>query len=190
MTRSMLIATFFLLHAVAATSDQDLHHVGDFHNVSSKDGGEHCAGYSLGLWKYGDQLLGLLDVHQGLCGDPPCGVIRDVKLDSRTGRLEFWSSINDQKIQFEGTMTAGTIDGAFNGERAGLGLDRDRMISGLEPNHSIVAWCKFWGSVPRCSGVQEMCKSINVMGVKGAGLTPRLARTRCTGAQLRLQRAG
>lgn len=190
MTRSVLIATFFLLQAVAATSDQDLQHVGNFHNVSSKDGGEHCAGYSLGLWKYRDQLLGLLDVHQGLCGDPPCGVIRDVKLDSRTGRLEFWSSINDQKIQFEGTMTAGTIDGAFNGERARLGLDRDRMISGFEPNHSIVAWCKFWGSVPRCSGVQEMCKSINVMGVKGAGLTPRLARTRCTGAQLRLQHAG
>ena len=190
MTRSVLIATFFLLQAVAATSDQDLQHVGDFHNVSSNDGGEHCAGYSLGLWKYGDHLLGLLDVHQGLCGDPPCAVIRDVKLDSRTGRLEFWSSINDQKIQFEGTMTAGTIDGAFNGERARLGPDRDRMISGFEPNRSIVAWCKFWSSVQRCSGVQEMCRSINVPGVKGAGLTPPLTQTHCRGVQGRSQRAG
>jgi len=165
MIRPVVLTTLLLLQPIA-TSGQDLQHVGDFHNVSSQDGGEHCAGYSLGLWKYHDQIVGLLDVHEGLCGDPPCGVIRDVKLDSKTGQLQFWSSINDQKIQFEGALTHGAIEGAFNGERARLALDRGRMSSSFEPNRSIVAWCTFWSSVPRCGGVQELCRSINVPGGK------------------------
>jgi hypothetical protein len=155
-----------LLMQAAATSAQDLQHLGDFHNVSSKDGGEHCAGYSLGLWKYRDQIIGLLDVQQGLCGDPPCGVIQDAKLHPKTGRLEFWSLINDQRIQFDGTMTRARIDGVFNGRGARLVRDTDRMGSDFEPNRSISSWCRFWSSVPRCGGVRELCDSINVPGVK------------------------
>ena len=176
--RLMLNVTPFLLIAVAASA-QDLRHLGDFGNVSSNDGGEHCAGYSLGLWRYGDQLLGLLDLHQGLCGDPPCAVIRDATLDTKTGRLEFWSTINDRKIQFEGTMTTGAIDGALNGERVRLQLARDRMSSGFDPNYSVIAWCKFWGSVARCSGVQEMCLSINTPGGKSAAPSSSVTQTGC-----------
>lgn len=159
MTRITLLAVIFMLVA-GAPAAEDLQHVGNFHNVSSKDGGEHCAGYSLELWKYGERFLGLLDVHEGLCGDPPCGVIRDVRLDPKTGSFEFWSSINGQQIQFEGTLTREAIDGVFNRQRTRLNIDRDRMISSFEPNRSLVAWCDFWRSVARCSGVQELCKSI------------------------------
>jgi hypothetical protein len=149
-----------ILWVAAAPSAQDLQHVGNFHNVSSRDGGEHCAGYSLGLWKYRERLLGLLDVHQGLCGDPPCAVIRDAKLDMRTGSLEFWSLIDGQKIHFEGALTHEAIDGMFNEQRARLVIDRGQMISSFEPNRSLAAWCDFWRSVPRCSGVDELCRSI------------------------------
>ena len=139
MTRPILLALLLVVQPLAAHSD-DLQHVGDFHDVSSKDGGEHCAGYSLGLWKHRGRVLGLLDVHAGLCGDPPCAVINDAKLGPRTGRLEFWSSIQSQKIQFKGTMTPEAIDGEFNGERARLARDRNRTSSNFEPNRNISAW--------------------------------------------------
>ncbi len=66
-------------------------------------------------------------------------------------------------------MTRETIDGVFNGQRARLARDRDRMSSGFAPNRSILAWCKFWSSVPRCSVVRELCESINVQGIKSRG---------------------
>lgn len=168
MTRPVLLALLLFLQPVATRVDQ-LQYLGSFHNVSSNDGGEHCGGYSLGLWKYRDSVLGLLDVHAGLCGDPPCGVIRDVSLDSKTGRLEFWSLINGQTIQFQGRLTRESIDGAFNAERVRLAQDRDRMSSSFEPDRDILAWCKFWSSVPRCGGVRELCESINVQGTKTEG---------------------
>ncbi len=62
------------------------------------------------------------------------------------------------------------IDGVFNGERARLARDRNRMGSNFEPNRSFLAWCKFWGSVPRCSGVRELCDSISVPGAKNRGM--------------------
>jgi hypothetical protein len=160
-----VLLVLLVLHPVTTRADQ-FQYIGSFHNVSSKDGGEHCAGYSLGLWKYGERVLGLLDLHAGLCGDPPCGVIKDASLDSRTGRLVFWSSINGQKIQFVGTLTRETIDGAFNGKLARLARDRDRMTSNFEPDRNVLAWCTFWSSVPRCSGVRELCESINVQRTK------------------------
>lgn len=167
-TRPALLALLVVLQPLATRAD-DLQYLGSFHNVSSKDGGEHCAGYSLALWKYHERILGLLDVHEGLCGDPPCGVIRDVRLDSGTGHLGFWSLINGQKFDFQGTLTRGAVDGAFNGERARLAQDRDRMTSSFGPDRNVLAWCKFWSSVPRCGGVRELCGSINVQGSKRGG---------------------
>jgi hypothetical protein len=161
--RTIFITVPFLLIA-GVVSAQDLQHLGNFDNVSSNDGGEHCAGYSLGLWKHRNEVIGLLDVHAGLCGDPPCAVIRDAALDPKTGRLRFSSSINGQKIQFRGTMTRGAVDGVFNGEPARLVLDREGTSDDFEADRTLPAWCKFWGSVPRCSGVQDLCESINVPG--------------------------
>ncbi len=168
MTRPVLLLLLLIFPPVAMPADQ-FHYVGSFHNVSSKDGGEHCAGYSLSLWKYDERVLGLLDVHAGLCGDPRCSVINDPSFDSKTGRLAFWSSINGQKIRFQGTLTRETLDGAFNGKRARLARDRDRMSPKFEPDRNVMEWCRFWSSVPRCSGVRELCESINVQGTKSGG---------------------
>ncbi len=111
----------------------------------------------MGLWKHRNELLGLLDVHAGLCGDPPCAVIDDAALDAKTGRLKFSASISGQKIQFEGTMTQAAIDGLFNARRARLARDTQGAGGDFEPNRSLAAWCRFWGSVPRCRGVRELC---------------------------------
>jgi len=152
-----VIACALLLPSLTA-STQDLQHLGSFHNVTSQDRGEHCSGYSLGLWKYRDELLGLLDVHAGLCGDPPCAAIRGATLDAKSGRLEFSASIDGQTIQFEGTMTRAAIVGLFNGRRARLARDTQGTDEEFEPNRSLRAWCRFWGSVPRCRGVRELCE--------------------------------
>ena len=93
-----ILAALVCTIPIAALPGQDLQHLGNFHNISSNDGGEHCAGYSLGLWKYRDEILGLVDVHAGLCGDPPCAVIQDAKLDARSGRLRFRSTVNGRQI--------------------------------------------------------------------------------------------
>ena len=161
-----VLSSLPLLFAFAAAPAQDLQHLGNFDNVSSNDGGEHCGGYSLGLWKYRDELIGLLDVHAGLCGDPPCGVIRDAALDPKTGRLRFWSAINEQKIGFEGTLEREAVDGEFSGNHARLILDKDLTSRDFGPNRNMAAWCKFWVSVPRCSGVRDLCQSIDGPGTK------------------------
>ena len=165
MTSRIVIVLSFVLATLTASA-QDLQHLGTFHNVSSQDGGEHCSGYSLGLWTFRSELLGLLDVHAGLCGDPPCGVIHDAALDPKTGHLRFSSSINGQKIEFKGTMTHGAVDGLFNGKRARLARDTQGTGEDFEPNGSVSAWCGFWGSVPRCTGVRDLCGSIDVQGAK------------------------
>ena len=154
----IVIALASLLRTISASA-QDLQHLGRFHNVSSQDRGEHCSGYSLGLWKYRDAVLGLLDVHAGLCGDPPCAVIDDAALDPKAGRLRFSASIDGQKIQFEGTMAQAAIEGLFNARRTHLARDTQGASEDFEPNRSLAAWCRFWSSVPRCRGVRELCKS-------------------------------
>jgi len=164
----LFLLPLLVLQPVATLADE-FQYVGTFHNVSSKDNGEHCTNYSVDLWKYNERVLGLLDVHVGLCGDPPCGVIKDPRLDSKTGRLGFWSSINGQKIEFKGTLTRETIDGTFNGMRTRLARDPDRMRSNFEPDRNVLAWCKLWSSVPRCVGVRDLCESINVTVTTGRG---------------------
>lgn len=158
MTRPVLLALVLLMHA-GATRAEPLRYVGRFHDVASTDGGEHCAGYSLGLWTYRDRVLGLLDVHAGLCGDPPCGAIEDARLDSRTGRLTFRSTVDGRPIHFQGTLTRETIDGAFDGVRARLAREGDAVGSSFGPDRDVSAWCAFWSTVPRCSGVGELCES-------------------------------
>jgi hypothetical protein len=133
--------------------------LGSFGNVASSDGGEHCTGYSLALWKSDARVLGLLDIHQGLCGDPPCGVIQDASLDPQTGRFAFWSSI-DKRWDFVGTLTADTVVGALNGERVRLERERDSPGVDFKPNQTLESWCEFWSGVRRCRGVRELCASL------------------------------
>jgi hypothetical protein len=103
-------------------------------------------------------------------------VISDARLDSKTGRLQFSSTLDGQKIRFEGTVTREAIDGMFNGQRVRLARVRDRRSSDFPPNRSILAWCKFWSSVPRCTGVRALCESLDVRASKDPGPTPLVSR--------------
>jgi hypothetical protein len=135
--------------------------VGSFADVKSRTG-EHCYGYSLDLWRSNDRLIGLLDIHRGLCGDPPCGAIADAKLDPKTGRLTFATSIGGERWMFDGTLTKAAVTGTLNGERVRLprNHERDKYFTDFKPDQSLAAWCEFWAAVKRCGGVRELCTSL------------------------------
>ncbi len=54
--RAVTLAALLCAPPLGAAA-QDLHYLGFFHNVSSGDGGDHCAGYSLRLWRYRERAV-------------------------------------------------------------------------------------------------------------------------------------
>jgi hypothetical protein len=139
---------------------QDVTRVGHFASVrvSVATGDAHCYGHSLTLWEHRGRIIGLLDVHQGLCGDPPCGVLEDVSYHSGTGRLAF-SSVVGTRFDFVGTVRRADIIGTLTGQRVRLERDRNGRES-LESDRSLAGWCQFWDRVPRCGGVKELCAAL------------------------------
>lgn len=134
-----------------------LSRAGSFDNVTSRDGGEHCSGYSITLWTHKKAIFGLFDVHSGLCGDPPCVLIRDVKHSSDSGRFSFSAHLQGTRYDFEGFLLSDTLRGTLNGEALRLPR-RDSMTA--RQDISIEEWCGAWRSVTRCSGVKEFCQDV------------------------------
>ena len=137
----------------ASASAQDFTAVASFDNVRGSSSG-HCYGWSLALWRYKGRLLGLLDRHQGLCGDPPCRTLADVSHDAKTGRLTF-SAFG---MPFNGTLRRNEVIGKLGDERLRLKRRTDRMDA--RSDQTLDAWCDFWRTVPRCKGVAELCSSL------------------------------
>ena len=85
---SLLVSCLFLAADAPGTQQKDeIKAIGCFANVQSD--GEHANGYSVQLWFRGNGMIGLIDYHRGLLGDPPMGVLSDVRYDSLTGKLSF-----------------------------------------------------------------------------------------------------
>jgi hypothetical protein len=147
-------ALALMLHSSAA--GQDLTPVGAFDNVRESVATGHCYGYSLKLWRYRGQILGLLNRHNGLCGDPPCESLVNVSHDTRTGRLSF-SALG---VMFAGTLRRDDVIGTIEGKRVRLTREKEdpgRMHS--PHDKSLDAWCHFWRDVPRCRGVDRLCST-------------------------------
>ena len=86
--RVALILSVVLAHTcLIASAMGQVEVLGTFSNVRHTE--EHAYGYSLRLWKEGNQLFGLLSVYTGEPSDPPVGILEDVKFDPRTGQLSF-----------------------------------------------------------------------------------------------------
>lgn len=153
MMRSAMILV--VLMAVAAPArGQTFESLGSFANVRSNDKGKHCSGYSIGLWRNRGRVIGLFNVHEGLCGDPPCGVIEDVSLNSKTGRLLFAATVR-RRWTFDGTLTRDGLTGTLNGQH--VHLTRERTRSRVASDRSLAGWCEFWSAIPRCRGVTVLC---------------------------------
>ena len=152
----LFVAWALALMVHSAAAGQDFTAVGFFDNVRESRGEEpHCYGYSLELWRYKGQILGLLDRHNGLCGDPPCEALANVSHDPGTGRISF-SALG---IAFVGTLRRDDVIGTIDGKRVRLKRDRQDLLDSTRDN-SLDAWCRFWRGVPRCSGVDGLCSSL------------------------------
>jgi len=110
---------------ISPRNDSAVKALGTF--IKVKSDGEHANGYSITLWKQNDEIIGLVAVHRGLIGDPPAGLLENVKFDPQTKKLSFTAKLtlgqfydNDQKdvpsqdiLEFGGTLTnkklAGTV---------------------------------------------------------------------------------
>jgi hypothetical protein len=139
----------------ASPSAQEFTPIGSFDNVQQSTSEEpHWYGWSLELWRYKDRVLGLLDHHEGLCGDPPCRALTDVSHDSKSGRLTFSAF----EIRFMGTLTRNEVVGTLGTERLHLKRNNDRTDA--RSDRRLDEWCEFWRGVPRCKGVAELCRAV------------------------------
>lgn len=125
--RSILLAVAAILACVPvqasqATSDS-LKVIGEFSNLRYTE--EHAYGYSVQLWKKGDQLLGLLLVAEGSAEDIPIGLLDAVGFQASTGRLSFQAKLTTGVVllaggrqepsrdlfEFSGTLHGDTLSG-------------------------------------------------------------------------------
>ena len=99
--------------------------IGEFSNMRFT--GEHAYGYSVQLWRNGDNLMGLFLASEGLAGDTPTGILENLKFDARTGKLSFRAKLtmgvevlgNGRQastrdlFEFDGTLTKTALAGTL-----------------------------------------------------------------------------
>ena len=71
---------------------------------------EHQYGYSVELWQEKTRVFGLFLSSEGLTGDTPTGLLEDVALDSKTGRLTFPARLSTEMTVAKNNKEAPTRD--------------------------------------------------------------------------------
>ena len=167
----LLIVFVFLIAAAnarAQTFQKELpvRVLGNFMRIKSD--GEHEYGFMVELWKQGDKVYGLISAHDGLIGDPPTGVLENIRFDRRAGKISFtaklslgvtlddnYKSIPTHDIfEFKGILTKTRLTGnlvvtsLFDGkslvEKKKLNLPRSKEWSSwMERYNSYADWKKF-----------------------------------------------
>ena len=131
--RSLLVAVIaWTCVGSVQAANESVKFFGDYSHVESSTG-EHCDGYSVTLWKHKDSLIGFIDHHRGLCGDPPTGILEEVSYTASTGSLSFTAKLSDgcifiQKsrqcvptkdiVKFKGTLQRQVLEGMISWYRA------------------------------------------------------------------------
>jgi hypothetical protein len=141
---SPLIALLFLtifgtVHA-QTKSELPVKPLGTFMRVKSDDG-EHAYGYDVALWKQGSKIYGLISAHAGLIGDPPAGLLENVRFDPRTKKLSFTAKLSlgvdgdnvpsHDIFVFEGMLTATRLAGNLlvKNEQCGKACTERKIIN-------------------------------------------------------------
>ncbi|MCB0339507.1 MAG: hypothetical protein KDD53_07885 [Bdellovibrionales bacterium] len=139
----------------AALWAEPLQFVGSFNGIESQDGGTHCGGYALQIWRLVDgSHFGLIDHAEGICGDSPCLIVPSLSYDEGAHKLSFKTKTGDRSYIFEGILGSTSLMGVLNGEA--IDLKKDQNISSYS---TFERWCRFWIDVPRCAGVKEFCNT-------------------------------
>jgi hypothetical protein len=111
--------------------------VGTFLNV--KYIADDAVGYSLRLWKQGNQIFGLLSVYTGPPSDPPTGILEDVKFDPRTRKFSFSARLSTGLVSGRGYSRVPSRDrfsfsGVLTGkEVSGVLKHADELFPGDRP---------------------------------------------------------
>ncbi len=157
----------------AHASDEQVVFLGDYSHVESASG-EHCDGYDVQLWRYKGSVIGFLNHHRGLCGDPPMGMLEDVVYSKSTGDLSFKVRISEgvtsdpagkffatkEIITFKGRLSGRTLQGAVSWysldrgspmqtETISLKLEQEAFNSNYD---SYEAWMKYWQPILKARG--------------------------------------
>jgi hypothetical protein len=129
----------------------------------------HCYGHTLSLWKYGERVFGTHHDIGGQCADgrEPTYVIRDVKFDPKTGKLEFWS-YGTPGYKFVGKMDQNMVIGEFLGmsEEVKLKSSEDHAAPLHDSDKNVEVWCKGFAPKLRYIVVEELEKLCKSMGVE------------------------
>lgn len=129
----------------------------------------HCYGHQVSLWKHGERVFGTHYDLDGQCADSraPTYIMREVKHDSKTGELEFWS-YGKPGSKFVGKIDQDMVMGEFLGtyEKETLKLKRDKNAGPfLDSDKNVEVWCKVYAPNLRYvvqEEVKELCASLGV----------------------------
>jgi len=173
---SLLVSCIFVAADAARTEQKDeIKAIGCFANVQSD--GEHAKGYSVQLWSRGNGIIGLIDYHHGLHGDPSMGVLTDLRYDSMTEELSFRAkltaglhSCSEHKaipshdlLSFQGFLKADRLEGKIVIEdqldsppvvvdtREGFLMRKDDDCH-LESYENQDIWWRYWESIYKFRG--------------------------------------
>ena len=151
--KNHLLTIFLSLFISSITNaDEAFKKLGSYDNVKASKTG-HCYGTSISLWRVKkDKIIGLLDIHAGLCGDPPCSFIQgNIKNDI----ISFKTSepIYDKFYSFTGNISNNELIGSLNKIKSTFNAN-----TFPQPYKNIKSWCEAWVKVSRCSGVKAYCK--------------------------------
>jgi hypothetical protein len=111
--------------------------MGEFSNV--RHTAEHAYGYSVQLWRQGDNIFGLFTAASGLAGDVPCGLLEDVRFNPVTGTFSFTAKLSIATIYLgkgrqEPTHDLFSFNGTLHGAvLAGLLTHLDQMQPKSKP---------------------------------------------------------
>jgi hypothetical protein len=142
-THRLVHAAVWLLLALSAVAKASpaaaaVAFVGEFSNMRHTS--EHAYGYSVELWRSGNELFGFLSDADGLAGDTPTGLLEDVHFDAATGALSFTAKLSVGSVYLgkgkqEATHDFFIFTGMFQNEKtlSGTLTHADRLQPGQVP---------------------------------------------------------
>ena len=152
MKLNTLILSIVLSFSPSVGSEESFKYLGTFDNVKSTNTG-HCYGASVSIWDLGDKnIIGLLNIDMGLCGDPLCSILNGT-IDNNKIKFKTSVPIYNELYVFDGYIAKKELSGSLNGSNSTLN-QRSFNLS----YKNIKEWCSMWSKISRCGGVKEYCK--------------------------------
>ncbi len=149
---TLTIVFLFYIFKPAFAAQAALQFLGTYDNVSSSASG-HCYGTSVSLWQINNsEIIGMLDVHAGLCGDPPCSLLKG-NINNNIVSVKTTAPVYNKHYLFTGYIINSQLTGMLNKSKTTLQKNSFNL-----QYKNVAAWCAAWSKVLRCKGVKAYCK--------------------------------